>query len=659
MPTLSWYWHRLRAMGPGEIALQARKKWRQLSDARRAWDFSGVKLECSGAFPKLPKPEDAPDVLREALRGDTENILAGRWKAFGHLDIQVDDPPKWHKDYLVGQDLATEESAFRLDYRELPDGADIKLIWELSRWHQLTRLAMAAYVLGEERAAVKCVEWLEDWVKRNPPYRGWNWTSALEVGMRLVQFAWIDALLTGAAVSGSGFRVSSLAGGEGAGNPQLVERLERLRRAILLPHVWYAWRHKSFGSSANNHLIGELAGLILATVRWPALAQWGAPLDELQSRWEQEVLAQFAEDGGNKEQALNYHLFSWEFSWQARMALAGSGRSVGPEIDERLSRATQFYVDVQVPSDPWDYGDSDNGFVVPFFADDQEVVAEWHEWFREPREDQALEYWMGDGSQYLKFEFPRIKQADRRFQTSGYAVQREGDWTVRWDLSPLGLGALAAHGHLDALHASIWWRGVAIAIDPGTGAYFADQRLRNWLASAAAHNVINPFALETIAWPTRFGPFIWRETWLQPILEENRTARLDMLGRSESFRKIRLDAERGLLIEDHALYDGMANDFQIRWQFAPGSRLDVLIERRFRVSRRGVATEVQVSADWAEVFCVTEPGQVLKADPDAPLAGTVSPAFRKTVWAPYLKLVARPRGDKPCVFRTTFLASAS
>jgi hypothetical protein len=67
---------------------------------------------------------------------------------------------------------------------------------------------------------------------------------------------------------------------------------------------------------------------------------------------------------------------------------------------------------------------------------------------------------------------------------------------------------------------------------------------------------------------------------------------------------------------------------------------------------------VQVSADWAEVFCVKDQSQIAKADPDAPLAGTVSPAFRKTVWAPYLKLIARPRGDKPCVFTTTFLASA-
>jgi hypothetical protein len=37
MPDLSWYWHRLRAMSPGEVALHLRKKVRQISDARREW----------------------------------------------------------------------------------------------------------------------------------------------------------------------------------------------------------------------------------------------------------------------------------------------------------------------------------------------------------------------------------------------------------------------------------------------------------------------------------------------------------------------------------------------------------------------------------------------------------------------------------------------
>src|SRR6185503_21349467 len=79
--------------------------------------------------------------------------------------IRVSDPPEWHKDYLAGVDLPTKESAFELNHRELPKGADIKLIWELSRWYQLTRLALAAYVLNEKRAAWKCVHWLEHWAQ--------------------------------------------------------------------------------------------------------------------------------------------------------------------------------------------------------------------------------------------------------------------------------------------------------------------------------------------------------------------------------------------------------------------------------------------------------------------------------------------------------------
>ena len=116
--------------------------------------------------------------------------------------------------------------------------------------------------------------------------------------------------------------------------------------------------------------------------------------------------------------------------------------------------------------------------------------------------------------------------------------------------------------------------------------------------------------------------------------------------------------DKTISVLDELSFTGESGDFSVRWQFAPDSRVEDLGQRRFRVTRHGVSMEVQVSADWAEVFCVMKQSQVAQADPDAPLAGTVSPAFRKTAWAPYLKLVARPQGDKPCVFGTTFLASA-
>src|SRR5436190_16814983 len=186
MSRLTWYWSRLRAMAPAEIAAHVRKRFCHWSDEQELPDWSAPQLDAERGFPSWPPSGSAPPELREALQRDVVEILAGRWKAFGHLELKVDDPPRWQTDYLAGRGLETDEVAFHLDHRRLPGGADIKLIWELSRWHPLVRLAQAAYVLGDRRAGQKCVEWLGDWVKHNPPCRGWNWTSALEVGMRLV-----------------------------------------------------------------------------------------------------------------------------------------------------------------------------------------------------------------------------------------------------------------------------------------------------------------------------------------------------------------------------------------------------------------------------------------------------------------------------------------
>jgi hypothetical protein len=61
---------------------------------------------------------------------------------------------------------------------------------------------------------------------------------------------------------------------------------------------------------------------------------------------------------------------------------------------------------------------------------------------------------------------------------SGYAVFRDEDWFVRLDGSPLGYLSIAAHGHLDALHTSFWYRNHALIVDPGTGTYFFDPPTR-------------------------------------------------------------------------------------------------------------------------------------------------------------------------------------
>ena len=343
-------------------------------------------------------------------------------------------------------------------------------------------------------------------MKHNPPYTGWNWTSALEAGIRLVQFTWIYALL------------EPQRGATAEASRNARARLSTQAERIVPAHVRFIWRHQSFGSSANNHLLGELAGLTLAAVAWPTIQRAAASLDRLQRRCEQEICAQFNRDGGNREQAFNYQLFSWELCWHVRGALRAAGRALSPEAEARLRRAARFYVDLQVPGDPWDYGDSDGSVVVPLFADERAAIAEWHEWLANPADSGAIDFWWRAErvDKEVSAATPPSAHPDIvHYAESGHALWRRDGWVVRLNVSPLGYLKTAAHGHVDALHVSIWHDGVALVVDPGTGAYYGNgnESLRAWLASPGAHN--GPFP-ELATAPQRLGTFLWGSPTILP-----------------------------------------------------------------------------------------------------------------------------------------------
>src|SRR5262249_5281721 len=153
------------------------------------------------------------------------------------------------------------------------------------------------------------------------------------------------------------------------------------------------------------------------------------------------------------------------------------------------------------------------------------------------------------------------------YPQSGYAVRESGFWWLRWDLSPLGYLSTAAHGHLDALHVSIWFHHQPIVIDPVTGAYFADGTLRAWLRWRAAANARCPEGSE---FPVRRGPFLWSQHHLTPIFHvDSRAATgvLNMPGR-QLRREIRGSAD-GLswdIVDSCVGKDGRPISFSVRWQ---------------------------------------------------------------------------------------------
>ncbi len=351
-----WAWkvRRLRAMSLQEIGVRAVRMVREQvaplpkeppEQTWRRWVRPETEAHWLAELPKrlVLYPDCLPDALRERLIAEANALLSGRWQLFGY-EVRLADPPDWNLNPVLGKAWMSVP-AKQIDYRRIDVAGGVKYVWELSRHQPLLRLAQAYALTGETRYAETCLRWWLDWIERNP--RGWgiHWTSALEHAIRV--FVWLYCL-------------------------RLMSDYEPIQTALprlggaLIQHGEYIERHLSPGSSANNHLIGEVASLAFAGSLLPDCA--------LARRWqavgyrilEQEALRQFYEDGVNAEQGFGYLPFVWEFYLHAYRL-----RPMPEAVRERLARSIEFVRNVMdasgyVPQ----VGDEDDGTVVPMWSRD-------------------------------------------------------------------------------------------------------------------------------------------------------------------------------------------------------------------------------------------------------------------------------------------------
>src|SRR5213075_3245322 len=139
----------------------------------------------------------------------------------------------------------------------------------------------------------------DTWFIACPAGYGANWASALEVALRLISWSAAWQILGGA--NGNVFSQAKHA-----------DFRDRWLRSVW-QHASFISRWFSLHSSANNHLIGEAAGLFIAGLTWPNWPEAKDWVSSSKSILEREALAQNAPDGVNREQAVWYQQFVLEF----------------------------------------------------------------------------------------------------------------------------------------------------------------------------------------------------------------------------------------------------------------------------------------------------------------------------------------------------------
>jgi len=567
MTALSWYWHRLKAMDASEVIGRVREKTLRHTERRALSELGGIVLHNPPQnAPALPDPQQASAGVRQCLAAETAKLVAGQWTLYGWREVSFALPPQWHRDYVQNVDAPASGST---NHRSLSGGADVRTIWEINRWSEMVRVSMHGHVSGDLAAIAAAQGWLEDWAEHNPVGQGVNWTSALEAGLRLINFCWFDALVRHTVPA------------------NLLSRQEALAQRIVPAHVWWVQRYLSFGSSANNHRLGELTGLLLAVKRWPELESVAGTAADLWKEVSHSFLSQFEEDGGSREQALHYHLFAMEMALHACRAM---GATAGP-VMERLQKAADFFVHAAHPEEPWDYGDSDDAQIVPLTSHRSQAVAEWRHYLAGTAPHGSLAFWLGCPPAKVAPSLPAASWWVA--PQSGMAVCEKLEWKLRLDASPLGFGKLAAHGHCDALHVSIWDGPHALIIDPGTGGYYGMQEQRCELASWAAHNGPQPVAAFNA--PQRMGAFLWADHHDCPVISQETsntvTASLQHEGQHLQ-RRIEVD-DRGIIQIIDSVRSGAS--LRVRWYLTPECAVTSTAPDSYHITRAGKIWSISLS----------------------------------------------------------------
>lgn len=481
-----WYLSRLRSMSLAEVA------WRARSAAGMPIDW--IHSQCK---PSVPPPDWKPlDAASYPVKIFSSASPVEKIHLFD-LQFPLGFEFDWHHDYRTGKQVE-QRFAGMLNIRDTAVVGDLKYLWEPSRHQHLSTLAFGS---NADEHVGYIVRSLESWLEANRYLCGVHWTSSLEVAERIISWAMLYPRIAEHVACDEQFR-------------------NRWLSAIYL-HLRHIAKNLSLHSSANNHLIGELAGLFIGASCfgfWAETARWKNLAHKLLER---EIFAQIGEDGVNREQAMSYHLFTLELFLLAFIVGRKTNTPFSPRFAQRLQSMASFVDAVATDRGdlPW-YGDSDDarGFllapgesVLDVTMQLAALVFDEPSWLRlRKTPTTAAHVLVPDLAGKFAPDVERSAKRRELFLDAGFACVRAYDESIRlvMDFGPLGFQSTAAHGHADAL--SIW---LAIddeyfLVDAGTYAYHLHPEWRNYFRSTAAHNTAR---IDGRNQSEMAGRFLWSE----------------------------------------------------------------------------------------------------------------------------------------------------
>ncbi len=562
-------------------------------------------------------------------------VCRGEFDILGYGRLSFGDPVNWQLDPVSGRESPAIHWS-RIDPLAYERVGDSKVVWELNRHQWLLDLGQAYLLSGDERYAQRFVSLLSQWMARNPPGVGINWSSALEAAIRLIAWCWALRLFRQSRSLTPGFFLVML--------------------GWLQHHGQFVARNLSQYFSPNTHLTVEALSLFYLGVLLPELRgarQWrslGRRI--LLAELDKQVLA----DGVYFEQSTRYQYYTADIYLQF-LALAEKNSELLPaRLRAGIDKMLVFLLYVQRPDGSLpQIGDADGGWLLPLRRrppeDYQSVFStaavllgnKHYAWAARALAPETL--WLLGRSAQSRWSslrpVPPPGAPARYFAEGGYIVLRKGwardDHQLIFTVGPRNPDTCSGHDHADLLSVQCSAWGENYLVDAGTYCYTADATWRNYFRSSYAHSTV---VIDRRGQSEPAGPFAWRRrpqarrrklvSMPAGLLAEAQYDASRVRGAVVSHRRrvLFIDSEYWLVVDE--LSGEGTHSADIRYQFSP---IPVALDDSGWVRARGERSELLIKAFSSSaletgIFC----GEL------APPGGWLSPNYGQRLAAPMLSV---------------------
>lgn len=423
-----------------------------------------VDLEVLKVFrPELP----LPDAVAKRCLIDAALIVQEGHRAFG-TRTGIHCAGDWN--LVATNDVAWPQDSFwwQIDIRGQDRLGDVKWTWEIGRHRDLVVLARAAYLDPGGPWADALGERLRWWFQATPPEHGVHWYSNLEISLRII--AWVQIFALASDVLPPDVLAS------------MSHHVALSRNHLLVDFPYTA------SSMRNNHLLGDALGLIV--IEQFSGRETSSMLGRIAVKTFQKQLSRhMRRDGSMIEDSLSYHRFVMEMLI-VRFLLGGERAGITSSLAASAAHLERLgALRGSLPQ----YGDWDEGRILASSSNVLEVGGSTalalsltgpdplNPGFAES--DEVAWYSAGRSRNKPSAETSIDSRSPDSIISGGIQHAVMGDWSV-W----LKTGTGPSHQHADLFHVCARLGDSWVLVDPGTGSYNGDVRIRNLFRTSRSHN---------------------------------------------------------------------------------------------------------------------------------------------------------------------------